>query len=118
MMIDYTINAGQIAEIVSILGGGLFAVLRMSGKIDTKIALLHLDFTTVKDDMSAVKAKIEKVNDVLVSLADIRGELNVLRARMTALDQGLNELRHGDGWVQGRRGIDHEYPFPASQEPK
>jgi hypothetical protein len=109
MMIDYTITVGNIVEIISILGGGMFALARVSSKIDVKIALLHQDFSTVKGDVIDMKSDIKRVNDVLVSLADLRGEINVLRARVTASNRDLSELRHGHGWVTGPTGIEREY---------
>ncbi len=98
-MIDYTITIGNIAEITSIIIGGLVALSRMNATIGTKIALLHSDFSGVKNDVTDMKLEIKKVNEVLINLADIRGEIRVLSTRVTANESDLRELRHGHGFV-------------------
>jgi hypothetical protein len=108
-MIDYTITIGNIGEISSIIIGGMFALSRMRSTIGTKIALLHSDFSEVKSDVTEMKSEIKKVNEVLIHLADIRGEIRVLSTRITANETDIRELRHGHGWVTGTVGIDHEY---------
>lgn len=61
--------------------------------------------------MEAVKAEIIKLADVLVKMADMRGELRVLDNRIANVEQDIRELRHGEGFVTGARraGTDGEY---------
>jgi hypothetical protein len=66
--------------------------------------------TSIESSMDSVKAEIKKLGDVLVRIADMRGELRVLDTRMAAAEQDIRELRHGDGFVRGARGVDREYP--------
>lgn len=98
MMIDYTISIGNIVEIGSILLGGC-AVLWT----------LKSDVKTLKRDFIAIQDEIKKLGDILVNLADIRGELKSLNTRVTASERDIRELRHGDGFVKGPRGVDREY---------
>jgi len=65
--------------------------------------------TSIESSMDAVKAEIKKLGDVLVRIADMRGELRVLDTRITAAEQDIREIRHGDGFIKGPRGIDREY---------
>lgn len=60
--------------------------------------------------ISNMQAEIKKLGDVLVKMADMRGELRVLDSRVTAAEQDIRELRHGEGFIRGRQGIDREYP--------
>jgi hypothetical protein len=57
----------------------------------------------------AVQEDIRKLSDVLIKMADMRGELRVLDTRLSAAEQDIRELRHGDGFVRGSHGIDKEY---------
>jgi hypothetical protein len=66
--------------------------------------------SSIEVNVAAVQAEIKKLSDVLIKLADMRGEVRVLDTRVTAAEQDIRELRHGQGFVQGRRGIDGEYP--------
>ena len=65
--------------------------------------------TSIESSMDSVKAEIKKLGDVLVRIADMRGELRVLDTRITAAEQDIREIRHGDGFIKGPRGIDREY---------
>ncbi len=98
-MIDYTITIGNIIEIGAIVGGGLLVLLT-----------LKADVNTLKSDLASMQVEIKKLGDILVNLADIRGEIKVLDSRITATEQDVRELRHGDGFIKGSRGIDREFP--------
>jgi hypothetical protein len=97
-MIDYTITIGNIVEIGSILLGGI-AVLWT----------LKSDVKTLKRDFVAIQDEIKKLGDILVNLADIRGDIKALSARVSMAEQDIREMKHGDGFVKGPRGVDREY---------
>lgn len=90
-MIDPTITLGNVIEIASIVGGGLLVLV----KLNNTVAVL-------KNDVAGMKLEIQKMAEVLTNQA-------VINTRMAAVEQDIRELRHGDGFVQGRRGIDREY---------
>ncbi len=98
-MIDYTITIGNIIEIGAIVGGGVLVLLT-----------LKADVNTLKSDLASMQVEIKKLGDILVNLADIRGEIKVLDSRIAATEQDVRELRHGDGFIRGPRGIDREFP--------
>lgn len=105
MVIDYTITIGNIIEIGSIVGGGILVLWTLKADVNT----LKTGAKTLKDDLAAMQSEIKKLGDILVNLADIRGEIRVLGTRITSAEQDIRELRHGDGFVKGPRGIEREY---------
>jgi hypothetical protein len=98
-MIDYTITIGNIVEIGSIIGGGLAVLYTLKG-----------DVNTLKVDLASMQLEIKKLGDILVNLADIRGEMRVLGTRLSMAEQDIREMKHGEGFVQGPRGVDRVYP--------
>lgn len=98
-MIDPTITLGNVIEIFSIVVGG-FAVL----------ITLKNNVAALKVDVEAMQTEIKKLGEILINLADIRGEIRVLGSRVTSAEQDIRELRHGEGFVRGSRGIDREFP--------
>jgi hypothetical protein len=106
MMIDYTISIGNIIEIGSIVGGGILVLWTLKADVGT----LKVGAETLKADLESMQAEIKKLGEILINLADIRGEIRVLGTRITANEQDIRELRHGNGFVTGPRGVDREYP--------
>jgi hypothetical protein len=106
MVIDYTISIGNLIQIAAIIGGGLLVLVTLKNDVKSlKEGAGHL-----KDDLKGMQAEIKKLGDILINLADIRGEIRVHDTRITAAEQDIRELRHGQGFVQGPRGIDREFP--------
>ena len=97
-MIDYTITIGNIVEIGSIVFGGMAVLYTLKG-----------DVKTLKRDFDAIQKEIKKLGDILVNLADIRGDIKSLTTRVTTTEQDIRELRHGHGFVKGPTGVDREY---------
>ena len=99
---DTTVAAIIIAAVtllfnisIHLFGGGT----RLSAKLSAMTTTLE-----------TVQLKIEKLSEVLVNMADMRGEINVLANRVTHTEEDIREIRHGEGFVRGARGIDKEYP--------
>lgn len=90
--IDYTISIGNVIEIGSILLGGLYAL----ATIKSNVGLL-------KTEVGEMQTEIKKITDILINQAD-------QNRRIIHLEDDLRELRHGKGFIQGSRGIDHEFP--------
>ena len=97
-MIDYTITIGNIVEIVSIVLGGTAVLYTLKN-----------DVKTLKRDFLAIQDEIKKLGDILVNLADIRGDIKTLSARIGMAEQDIREMKHGDGFIKGPRGVDREY---------
>jgi hypothetical protein len=66
--------------------------------------------TALEAGIAAMQAEIKKLSDVLIKMADMRGELRVHDTRITAAEQDIRELRHGEGFIRGTRGVEKEYP--------
>ncbi len=92
MVIDYTITIGNLIEIISIIGGGLLVLITLRG-----------DVATMKEEMTEIQVEIKKIGDVLINQAD-------QNRRIIHLEEDVRELRHGEGFIRGPRGIDREYP--------
>lgn len=72
--------------------------------------------TKIETSMTIMQVEISKLVDVLSKVADMHGSIRVLEVRhvatdqrVTALEGDVRELRHGEGFVRGPRGIDREY---------
>jgi hypothetical protein len=106
MIIDWTISIGNMVEIGAIIGGGLMVVWTLKADVNS----LKSGAATLKLDFGAMQAEIKKLGDILINLADMRGEIRVLDTRLTMAEQDIREIKHGDGFVKGPRGVDREYP--------
>lgn len=101
-MIDTAIAASIIAGVTLLFNVGLH-LFGGGWKLSTRLSSMEVTLVSVQAD-------IRKLSDVLIKIADMRGELRVLDTRLTAAEQDIREIRHGDGFVRGTRGIDKEYP--------
>jgi hypothetical protein len=88
-VIDWTITIGNIVEIGSIIVGGLGVLFTIRNDV---ISLKH-GASDLKDQFGEMQREVKKLGDVLVNLADIRGEIRVLDTRITAAEQDVRELR-------------------------
>lgn len=98
VMIEQTITIGNIIEIVSMIGGGLVVFITLKNTV-----------ANIKIEVAGMQTEIKKLGDILIAQADMRGEIKVLETRLLANEQDIRELRHGDGFVKGPRGVDREY---------
>jgi len=106
MIIEYTISIGNLIQIAAIIGGGILVLVTLKNDVKS----LKDGASNLKGDLQQMQAEIKKLGDILIKLADIRGEIRVLDTRLTAAEQDVREMRHGKGFVQGPRGVDHEFP--------
>lgn len=106
MIIDYTISVGNLIQIAAIIGGGVLVLITLKNDVKS----LKDGATNLKGDLQQMQAEIKKLGDILIKLADLRGEIRVLDTRLTAAEQDVRELQHGRGFVQGPRGVDREFP--------
>ena len=81
-MIDYTITMGNLIEIATMAVGGaiVFGALRVT--VDD-----------LKKSVSDMKEDIKALNMVVVRMA-------VADQRITAVEQDIRELRHGQGFIR------------------
>lgn len=89
---DPTITTGNILEIAAITTGGLLA-----------LGALKSTISSMKNDMTDMKAELKKVGDILVTMARVD-------QRVLILEQDLREMKHGRGFIQDE--IKGEWPRP------
>ncbi|WP_439399106.1 hypothetical protein ACRQ5Q_17040 [Bradyrhizobium sp. PMVTL-01] len=99
MAIDFTITIGNIIEIGSIVGGGVMVLMTLK----TDVRALKTGATALNARIDTMQAEIKRLGDVLIDLANVRGEMKVLDTRITAAEQDIRELRHGDGYIVTRK---------------
>jgi hypothetical protein len=101
MVIDPTVTIGNIVEIAVLAIGGISAIVTVKSSVGN-----------MKTDLVDLKAEIKKLGEVMVEMADIRGELKVGSNRIAACEQDIRELRHGRGFISQRSdgGVNGEWP--------
>lgn len=62
------------------------------------------------NSVSHMEKRIDTIEDTLKSLAAAMTTVAVQKDRIERMDRDINELRHGQGFVRGRLGIEGEYP--------
>lgn len=81
------------------LGGGW----KLSGRL-----------TSVKTSMKGVREDFKELSNVLVNMAQTRGDYRVLDQRLLAVEKHVDELPYGEGFVRNQTpavpGINREYP--------
>lgn len=106
----------------SLFGGSWKLAGRLSSIESTEDSLKNqttLRLTSIEGSLVVVQLEIKKLTDVLIRLAEMRGDYNLLDQRITASEQRqviadrlVDDLRRGRGWVtgDGRGGaLDGEY---------
>jgi len=94
---DPTITIGNIVEISTLIGGGLLIVFRMGG-----------DIRVMKADMANLKATVNALTSAFDKLGTILTQVAVQDARLMAMEKRVDELAHGQGFIQ--RAVSGEYP--------
>lgn len=97
-MIDPTVTLGNLIEIASIIGGGLLVLIRLNNNV-----------VSLKIDVGGMQVEIKKLGDILIAQANLRGELQGITTRLNTAESDIRDLRHGDGFIRGPRGVDKEY---------
>jgi hypothetical protein len=100
VIVDWTITFGNLVEISSIVGGGILVLLTLKSDVNS----LKMGAKILSDDLIGMQAEIKKLGDILVNLAEVRGEIRVANTRLTNAEQDIRELRHGQGFVLKRNG--------------
>lgn len=114
MPFEWTFRAGDILAAVGPLFGGLvvagaFLYRRGGSDATTTNTLTALTAEVAdsrrqtKESIAEIQTEIKKIGEVLINQAD-------QNRRLIHLEDDVRELRHGRGFIQGRGGVDREYP--------
>jgi len=61
-------------------------------------------------EISELKSEVSQVGQVLTKLAVQSERLDHITQRQNMIDRRMDDLRRGDGYIHGPRGLDKEYP--------
>lgn len=86
------------------LGFNIFFRLFGGGtKLSSRLASMETSLISMSKD-------IQELNKLLISMADMRGEVNGIVIRITRVEEDVRDLRKGDGFIRSSRGVNKEYP--------
>lgn len=81
----------------------LFATGSASGSVKQRL-------TAIEQTLQALQADFKKLSDVLVNLADMRGDIRLIDERVSRAENDIHELRHGEGYVLPLRPVPERKP--------
>jgi hypothetical protein len=99
MNFEWAFRAGDILTFIGGLSMAAAFLYRRGGDEAATAATLK----NLKDSVAAIQTEIKKIGEVLINQAD-------QNRRLIHLEEDVRELRHGEGFVRGPKGIDREYP--------
>jgi hypothetical protein len=91
-MIDPTISVGNLLQMLMMVGGGLWVFFQ-----------LRADVRIVKHDMSNIKERQTILNEAFTQLGTVLTKVAVQDERMNAMAKQIEEMRHGQGFVNPMR---------------
>lgn len=100
-MVDWNIRVGDILVVISLVGTAIAYAFR-SGRFAESIKSMQNEITEMKDVAKAM-AKI------VTSMAVQTTRLDTAAERLNVMDRKIEDLRRGDGYIHGPRGVDKEY---------
>jgi hypothetical protein len=64
----------------------------------------------LKEQMASMQLEIKGLSGVVTQMAVQTVRMDGVSERMNILDRRVEDLRSGKGFIQGPRGVDHEWP--------
>lgn len=99
LVIDWTISAGNLIQVVAMLGGGLVVLVTLRNTV-----------ARLQTDVGSVQTEVKKMGDILVKMAVAENRLDNTDTRLTIVERDLRDLRRGEGWIRGgRESLEGEY---------
>lgn len=81
-----------------------------SWKLSGRLTSIESNMLGMQTNLTGVQTEIRRIGDVLVSIADVKGELRVLDSRITNAEQDIRDLQHGEGMVLPLNKSPYEKP--------
>lgn len=99
-MIDWNIRVGDLAVVASVLAGWGVGIIRSSSNMKMMIR-----------DIDELKDIAKTTSTVLTNLAVQKERLDAQGQRLNTIDQHIDDLRNGRGYISDRhgKGVDREY---------
>jgi hypothetical protein len=88
-------NLLKLAEVASILGGGVVVAFRLgrtTQRFETAVSMQGRQ-------INMLQADVRELNKLMTEVAVQATELNSIRARIDLMDKRYEEMRHGEGYV-------------------
>lgn len=101
MNISWEIKVGDVLVVASMIGTMLALAVRTGG--------VHKTIDFMQREIQELKTTTGKIAEVLVSLAVQDSRLNAQSERLNTLDRRIEDLRRGDGFIAGSRGVDRGF---------
>lgn len=118
-MIDWTIRSGDIASFLGFLIAGLGVLWKARGQIDLIAQRLGFLEDTVKRETDAQNRKIDSQSIEIGKFGELLVKMGRYEERIARTDQDISlmrkqieELKHGQGWVNGDRLANAGNPGP------
>lgn len=101
-MIEWNVRIGDLLVVMSLAGTCLLYAFR-SGRFAESIKTMQREIKELKDVAKSL-ALVITAQAVQTTRQDAQAE------RLNILDKRVEDLRHGNGFIAGPRGIDKSYP--------
>lgn len=88
---------GNAIQILSICGAGLMMFFAMRG-----------DIRVIRHDISNLQKGQESLNEAFKQLGAILTQVAVQDTRISMIEKDVDELRHGEGFVNGHKIINND----------
>ena len=81
-----------------------------SWKLSGRLTSIETNMLGMQANLTGVQTEIKRIGDVLVSIADVKGELRVLGTRISNAEQDIRDLQRGEGMVLPLNKSPYEKP--------
>jgi len=112
MVIENTISVGNLITIGSGIILWIITLVLAWSKFDTRMTMLEFRVTLIETTLEKIALILEKFTTSEKENVLLKTEVAALHANYTKLNDTVEELRRGKGWIQTGRyqGVDAEYP--------
>lgn len=91
MSFDWTINVGNILQMATMVGGGLWVIFSLKG-----------DVRVLRHDISYLKQAQTSLGEAFKQLGTVLTQVAVQDTRLSMIEKSLDEMRHGHGFIKGK----------------
>lgn len=100
-MIDWNIRFGDLLVVASLVGTALVYAFK-SGRFAESIERMQEEIREMKEVAKAM-------SKVVTNMAVQNTRLDTAAERLNTMDKKIEDLRRGDGYIRGPKGIDRLY---------